>query len=156
MADGSRLPIDENAAFVRRAVEIARRHGGEVEAELGHVAGDEDVAQLAAVGALTDPAEAAAFVERTGAACLAVSIGNVHGVYRRPPALDWARLEAIRERVGAARSSPTEPPGFRGGPAARGRLGIAKVNVDASSRAVPGGARRPARVGADRATRPRG
>lgn len=134
MADGSRLPLDENAAFVRRAVEIARRHGGEVEAELGHVAGDEDVAQLAAVGALTDPAEAAAFVERTGAACLAVSIGNVHGVYRRSPALDWARLEAIRERVGV----PLSLHGASGLPGEDLRRaverGIAKVNVNTELR----------------------
>ena len=60
------------------------------------MSGDEDVATAAEIGALTDPDEAASFVERTGAACLAVSIGNVHGTYRRPPALDWARLEAIR------------------------------------------------------------
>ncbi len=134
MADGSRLPLDENAEVVRRAVEIARRHGGEVEAELGHVAGDEDVAQIAAVGALTDPAEAAAFVERTGVACLAVSIGNVHGVYRRPPALDWARLEAIRERVGV----PLSLHGASGLPEEDLRraveLGIAKVNVNTELR----------------------
>lgn len=134
MADGSRLPLDENAELVRRAAEVARRHGGEVEAELGHVAGDEDVAQIAAVGALTDPAEAAAFVERTGAACLAVSIGNVHGVYRRPPALDWARLEAIRERVGV----PLSLHGASGLPEDDLRraveLGIAKVNVNTELR----------------------
>lgn len=101
MADGSRLPLDANVELVRAAVELGRRVGGYVEAELGGIEGDEDVASAVAAGALTDPEEAAAFVERTGAACLAVSIGNVHGVYREPPALDWPRLERIRERVAA-------------------------------------------------------
>jgi ketose-bisphosphate aldolase len=73
--------------------------GGEVEAELGGIEGDEDVASAVAAGALTDPGEAARFVEKTGTACFAVSIGNVHGTYREPPALDWERLKEIRERV---------------------------------------------------------
>ena len=99
MADGSELPYDENAAFVERAGELARRHSAGVEAELGHLSGDEDVATAVAAGALTDPAEAADFVARTGADCLAVSIGNVHGTYRGPPRLDWDRLEAIRSAI---------------------------------------------------------
>ena len=41
---------------------------------------------------VTDPEEARWFVRETGADCLAVSIGNVHGVYANPPDLDWNRL----------------------------------------------------------------
>jgi ketose-bisphosphate aldolase len=99
MADGSALPDEENVALVCRAVELAGRFGAHVEAELGRIEGDEDVAAAAEAGALTDPDGAASFVRRTGAACLAVSIGNVHGRYARPPNLDWDRLRAIRERV---------------------------------------------------------
>jgi ketose-bisphosphate aldolase len=135
MADGSRLPLEENVELVRRAVETGRRLGGQVEAELGHVSGDEDVAGTVEVGALTDPDEAAAFVERTETACLAVSIGNVHGTYRTPPALDWARLEAIR---GRGVSAPLSLHGASGLPQADLRravsLGIAKVNVNTALR----------------------
>jgi tagatose 1,6-diphosphate aldolase GatY/KbaY len=95
MADGSKLPYEENAALVRAAVTF----GAGVEAELGRVSGEEDAAVAAARGALTDPEQAPDYVARTGAACLAVSIGNVHGRYSEPPRLDWARLEAIRDRV---------------------------------------------------------
>jgi tagatose 1,6-diphosphate aldolase GatY/KbaY len=94
LADGSHLALDENVELVRAAARL-----GEVEAELGGIAGDEDVATAVAAGALTDPDEAPTFVERSGAACLAVSIGNVHGVYREPPALDWPRLAEIARRV---------------------------------------------------------
>ena len=94
LADGSRLPPAENVALVRYAAQT-----GEVEAELGGIEGDEDVAAAVAAGALTDPGEAARFVAEAKPACLAVSIGNVHGRYRSPPALDWPRLEAIRDRV---------------------------------------------------------
>jgi tagatose 1,6-diphosphate aldolase GatY/KbaY len=129
MADGSKLSFEENVRFVRAAAS-----GGEVEAELGGIAGDEDVATAVATGALTDPDEAADFVAQTGAACLAVSIGNVHGAYREPPALDWARLEEVRERVDIAISLH----GASGLPDDDVRravsLGVAKVNVNTELR----------------------
>lgn len=134
LADGSRLPLDGNVELVRSAVEAARAAGAEVECELGGIAGDEDVAEAVAAGALTDPAEAAAFVERTGASCLAVSIGNVHGTYSEEPALDWPRLEEIRRRV----SVPLSLHGASGLPEADIRraiaLGVAKVNVNTELR----------------------
>ena len=134
MADGSRLPLEENVELVRAAGALARRAGGHVEVELGAIEGDEDVARAVAAGALTEPDEAADFVERSGADCLAVSIGNVHGVYTEPPALDWLRLRAIRERVGV----PLSLHGASGLPGADVRraisLGIAKVNVNTELR----------------------
>lgn len=134
MADGSRLPFEQNVAFVRTAVDLARRHGAGVESELGHVAGDEEIAVAVARGALTDPDEAERFAARTGADCVAVSIGNVHGRYREPPALDWERLAAVRERVPAALSLH----GASGIPDADVRravgAGIAKVNVNTELR----------------------
>jgi ketose-bisphosphate aldolase len=134
MADGSALPFEENVAFTRAAAAAASQRGAHVECELGGIAGDEDVAAAVAAGALTDPEEAALFVERTGSACLAVSIGNVHGVYREPPRLDWARLEAIR----AAVPVPLSLHGASGLPADDLRRairgGVAKVNVNTELR----------------------
>jgi ketose-bisphosphate aldolase len=134
MADGSALAYEQNAQFVASAVELARAYGASVEAELGGIAGDEDVAEAVAAGALTDPAEALDFVGRTAADCLAVSIGNVHGSYREPPRLDWARLDAIRAQLGTplslhgASGIPDEP--IRRAIAA----GIAKINVNTELR----------------------
>jgi ketose-bisphosphate aldolase len=134
MADGSALAYEQNAQFVTRAVELARGQGASVEAELGGITGDEDVAEAVAAGALTDPAEALDFMRRTGADCLAVSIGNVHGIYREPPSLDWPRLEAIRAQVGA----PLSLHGASGIPDDRVRraiaAGIAKINVNTELR----------------------
>jgi tagatose 1,6-diphosphate aldolase GatY/KbaY len=134
MADGSALPMAENVAFVRAAAALARRHDATVEAELGGISGDEDVATAVAAGALTEPGAAERFVEQTGAACLAVSIGNVHGHYREPPALDFERLTAIRDRVAV----PLSLHGASGIPDGDVRraigLGIAKVNVNTELR----------------------
>ena len=134
MADGSALPDEENTQFVRRAAELARRSGAAVECELGGITGDEDVAVAVAAGALTDPAQAARFMQATGADCLAVSIGNVHGTYRDPPAFDWSRLAAIGELVEA----PLSLHGASGVPDAMLQqaleAGIAKVNFNTELR----------------------
>jgi tagatose 1,6-diphosphate aldolase GatY/KbaY len=133
MADGSSLPLDENTALVRAIRAVAGDAG--VEAELGHVEGGEDVAAAASAGAFTDPDDAAAFAAATGADCLAVSIGNVHGRYATLPALDWDRLAAIRARV----TVPLSLHGASGLPDADVRraiqLGITKVNVNTELRA---------------------
>ena len=99
MADGSRSPFDENVALVQEARRLAERCGGAVEAELGHVAGGEDVVSATEAGALTDPAEASRFAAATGVALLAISIGNVHGTYAGEPRLDWERLAEIERAV---------------------------------------------------------
>lgn len=134
MADAAALAYDSSVEFVARAVELARGYGAGVEAELGSIAGDEDVALAVAAGALTDPGQAADFIARTGADCLAVSIGNVHGTYASPPVLDWDRLDAIEAVAG----SPLSLHGASGIPEAMVRraigAGVAKVNVNTELR----------------------
>jgi ketose-bisphosphate aldolase len=132
MADGSKLPLEENAALAKSVREIRVAAG--VEAELGHVEGGEDVAAAANAGALTDPEDAAAFVDATDVDCLAVSIGNVHGRYAAPPVLDWGRLEAIRRRVDIPLSLHGAS-GLADDDVRRAiALGIAKVNVNTELR----------------------
>jgi tagatose 1,6-diphosphate aldolase GatY/KbaY len=123
MADGSALPDADNAALVRSAVELAAAYGAGVEAELGRIEGDEDVTTAVAAGALTDPEQATPFVAVTGAACLAVSIGNVHGAYRAPPDLDWERLATLRQRVAVRSRSTALPASLTATCAARSRSG---------------------------------
>ena len=76
-------------------VERAHAAGAWVEAELGALSGDEDSSGDAEAGAMTDPAEAAEFAERTGVDALAVAVGNVHGFTPEPVRLDLDRLREI-------------------------------------------------------------
>ncbi len=100
MIDGSHLPFAENVRLTRETVDLARRYGASVEGELGSIGGvEDDIESLE--GRLTDPEQAAAFVEQTGVDALAVAIGNCHGLYKGPVRLDFDRLAAIRARVGA-------------------------------------------------------
>jgi tagatose 1,6-diphosphate aldolase GatY/KbaY len=100
LADGSHLPYAENIAFTKQAVEVATRFGGTIEAELGYLAGTEDGVTVEEVeSSLTDPLQAHEFVAETGAALLAVSIGNVHGYVPNPPPLDFERLAQVLAQV---------------------------------------------------------
>lgn len=101
MLDGSHLPFDENVRLTAEAAAMARACGIPLEAELGYVPGveGEDAALHPGEVRMTEPEEARRFVEATGADCLAVSIGTVHGRMRGTPQLDLARLAAIRDAV---------------------------------------------------------
>lgn len=124
MIDGSALPFEENITLSHQAVVLA--DPVPVEAELGSVGGKED--NHTGTSAYTDPAQAAAFVARTGIAALAVAIGTAHGVYQGVPKLDIERLKAIRSAV----SLPLVLHGASGVPEEAVKaciaLGICKVN----------------------------
>ncbi|WP_051821277.1 class II fructose-bisphosphate aldolase [Streptomyces sp. SCSIO 75703] len=135
LADGSREGYQANLDFVR----AVRRHLDDdviVEAELGRIDGNEDVA-LSADGhgaALTDPDEAARFADATGVDLLAVSVGNVHGFYRGVPALDLDRLA----KIAAATDVPLVLHGASGLPSdvitAAIDTGVCKINVNTELR----------------------
>ncbi len=134
MADGSHLPYDMNVAFVDEVGRVARRYGAQIEAELGRVDGAEDFDDLRQPGVLTDPDRVHPFVAATGTHCLAVSIGNVHGVHSAPVVLDFDRIGAVR----AATSVPLALHGASGLPDADIRrtvaCGIRKVNFNTDIR----------------------
>ena len=99
MIDGSTLPLEQHLTLVQSARGLAAWSRLPLEAELGHVAGDEAGVTIGD-GSWTDPDEAARFVDATGVDWLAVAVGNTHG----SPAiggLQVERLRAIRELVSA-------------------------------------------------------
>lgn len=95
MADGSAKPFEENVAFTRQIVDMARVFDVDVEGELGHVGQIAAGYDYSDKDAFTHPDEAAEFVARTEVASLAVAFGSCHGVYRSTPNLDLERLAEI-------------------------------------------------------------
>ena len=106
MFDGSSLPYEENVRQTKEIVRVAHAVGVCVEAELGSIAGS--VVELGSIAGsavdseesgpescFTDPELAVEFVERTGVDVLAISFGNVHGVYKGEPNLDLDRVRKI-------------------------------------------------------------
>jgi fructose-bisphosphate aldolase class II len=135
MIDGSKLPFEENIAVTRETVELARARGASIEAELGRLVGTEDAISVSEREAsMTDPDQAAEFVQRTGIDALAVSIGNAHGWYKGEPELDFDRLRAIRSKV----DIPLVLHGASGIPDEMIReacsIGVDKINIDTEVR----------------------
>jgi fructose-bisphosphate aldolase class II len=84
MIDASKQPFEENIEVTKKVVEYAHPRGVVVEAELGQLGGiEEDVVGVDDVSKhLTDPTQAAEFVERSGCDSLAVACGTSHGAYK--------------------------------------------------------------------------
>jgi fructose-bisphosphate aldolase class II len=101
MFDGSGLGYEDNLSTTRLLARIAKAAGVSVEAELGNGGGEDGAGGGMGVGRenFTDPAQAAEFVRETGIDALAISIGNIHGYYRKRAELDFDLLGRIRSSV---------------------------------------------------------
>ncbi|MCQ2383114.1 MAG: ketose-bisphosphate aldolase, partial [Clostridia bacterium] len=99
MIDASHHPLEENIKIVREVVDYAHPRGVSVEAELGHVGGQED--NVASQGVLyANPDECVKLVNETGIDCLAPALGSVHGPYHGEPKLGFDEMAHINELLG--------------------------------------------------------
>jgi ketose-bisphosphate aldolase len=97
MIDYAHLDFEENVAKSKRVAEICHLLDAWVEAELGTVPRTfESEGRYAEEKKLTDPKQAARFVELTGIDALAVSIGEESGLYTSEIGLDIERLQEIQ------------------------------------------------------------
>ncbi|OGF18777.1 hypothetical protein A3I35_00325 [Candidatus Falkowbacteria bacterium RIFCSPLOWO2_02_FULL_45_15] len=102
--DGSKLPFDENVNLTKQSVEYAHDRNTWAQGEVGTILGKEGLVKkeknlIKPDEYMTDPEQAADFVQRTNVDTLAVSIGNMHGIFAGQEHLDLKRLKAIREKV---------------------------------------------------------
>ena len=114
---------------VRSLAAAAHARGAAIEGELGTLPEARGTEILDAGASLTDPDEAAAFVDATGVDCLAVSFGNVHLLQGRTASVDLGLLAEIHRRVAvplAVHGGTGFPPGAVQDAIARG---VAKFNV---------------------------
>lgn len=159
MIDASHCPFEENIAITRRVVDRAHEKGIVVEAELGQLGGvEEDI-----VGSvkLTDPSQAAEFIERSGCDSLAVAIGTSHGAFKfsGSQGLHFDCLEKIQaavpanfplvmhgsssvpqewvERINNAGGAMKNASGVNEDEYIRAaKLGVCKINIDTDGRLV--------------------
>jgi len=142
MLDGSRLPLEENIAAVRKVVEMCHPKVA-VEAELGAVLGHE-AGPIPPYEELfwtrkgfTDPDEARRFVKETGVDWLSVAVGSIHGAITgagKDQVKFSARLHI--EHLRALRLAAGVPLVLHGGSGVQKesvldgiRNGIAKINI---------------------------
>lgn len=100
MYDGSLLPYDINMNNTKKCVEMAKKYGASVEAEIGILGGRESLDSKKITkqeDMYTDPELAKRFVEDTKIDALACSFGTAHGIYKVKPKLDFDRIIKIKE-----------------------------------------------------------
>jgi fructose-bisphosphate aldolase class II len=159
MIDASHEDFAKNIEITRRVADRAHAKGIVVEAELGQLGGVEE--DIVATVLLTDPAQAAEFVEKSHCDSLAVAIGTSHGAFKftGKQGLHFDVLEKIQkvlppnfplvmhgsssvpkewvDRINAAGGqlkSASGVPEEQYLPAAK--MGVCKVNIDTDGRLV--------------------
>ena len=158
MIDGSEFEFEKNIEVTKKVVEMAKKKGVSVEAELGRLKGiEEKISVSEKEASLTDPQAAEDFFKRTGVDALAIAIGTSHGAYKfkGEAKLDFERLKEIAKKVtiplvlhGAsgvpsavlerAERFGAKLPGAKGIPDEAIKkaigLGISKINIDTDLR----------------------
>jgi len=95
MIDASKYSVEENIQMTREVVTYAHERNVTVEAEIGHVGGEEDgVADELAYAKVED---AVLLAKETGIDSLAPALGSVHGIYKGEPKLDFDRMMQVKE-----------------------------------------------------------
>lgn len=131
MIDASSHPLEENISIVKEVVNYAALRGVSVEAELGHVGGQED--NVVAETMYAVPEECVRMVKESGIDCIAPALGSVHGPYKGEPKLGFKEMEIIGKTCGV----PLVLHGGSGIPEDQIKhaisLGTAKINVNTES-----------------------
>ncbi len=100
--DGSGLPFKKNIKYAKKIVDYAHKKGVLVEGELGYIEGGSKLHKKEIKikkENLTSPENVWQFVRETKVDSLAISIGNVHGIYAGMPKLDLERLKEINDKT---------------------------------------------------------
>lgn len=161
MIDASHESFEGNIATTKRVVDAAHAKGISVEAELGQLGGVEEHVSVSEEQAhLTDPNQAAEFIQRTGCDSLACAIGTSHGAFKfsGTQGLHFEIVQGIQELVpgfplvlhgsSSVPQDEVERINAAGGalkgakgvdpaqylPAAK--LGVCKINIDTDGRLV--------------------
>lgn len=96
MFDGSKLSYTDNVAASARMASLCKSYGATLEVEIGEVGGKDGVH---APGIRTNPLEAKAFAEATGADLVAVAVGSSHAMTTRDATLDFDLIAEIARTV---------------------------------------------------------
>lgn len=96
MIDASKYEIDENIKITKSVVNYAG-DGITVEAEVGHVGGQED--EIISDIHYASVEDSVKIVNSTGIFMLAPALGSVHGPYKGDPKLNFERMKEINDLV---------------------------------------------------------
>ena len=93
MIDASKYSLEENIRITKEVVEYAKKYNASVEAEIGHIGGEEDGVNGGILYADTN--ECIELVNQTNINALAPALGSVHGLYKGEPNLEFNLMKEI-------------------------------------------------------------
>lgn len=97
MIDASKYQIDENIKITKQVVDYAHVKGVSVEAEVGHIGGNEDGVSSEIYHASLE--DCVKLYKETGIDSIAPALGSVHGLYKGLPNLNFERMVLIGEHL---------------------------------------------------------
>lgn len=98
--DGSHLPLVENIALTKQAVDFAHKHGVWVQGEVGALLGGHGSGgKLGEVIPLADPEEVYEFTKATGVDTIAAAVGTAHGSFQDEN-INFELLQTIKQKIG--------------------------------------------------------
>lgn len=97
MYDGSKLPLEENIRNTREVVDYARERGVSVEGELGYLNKEDGSDEVEII--CTTVEDAYYYIRETKVDALAIAVGNAHGLYKRKPDINLARIREIHHET---------------------------------------------------------
>ncbi len=84
LIDGSKMSLEENIEMTKKVVDYAKEVNPEilVEGEIGYLRGSSKVQKSVEISKddFTKPKEAKSFADSTGINCVAMAVGNIHGI----------------------------------------------------------------------------
>ncbi len=94
--DGSSLPIEDNTKNAIDIVSYAHSKGVLVEGEIAQIKGSSTISNDK-IGdlVLTSVQKIAKFIEESGVDCIALDVGNVHGIYKNEPIIYPERVNEL-------------------------------------------------------------
>jgi fructose-bisphosphate aldolase, class II len=135
MFDGSHYPIEENIAKTKELVEVTKKLGLSLEAEVGSIGGEED--GVVGAGEVADPLECKMIAD-LGVTILAAGIGNIHGKY--PENWKGLNFDVLTQIKNITSGVPLVLHGGTGIPEEMIQkaiaLGVAKINVNTECQLV--------------------
>ncbi len=93
MIDASKYDLATNIAMTKEVVKMAHEKNVSVEAEVGHIGGNEDGTSSSV--AYAEVEDCTKFVSETNIDSFAPALGSVHGIYKGEPKLDFERMQKI-------------------------------------------------------------
>ncbi len=97
MIDASKNPLNKNIEITKRVVDYAKTFNVSVEAEIGHIGGEEDGITGSILYAEVD--ECVKLAAETDIDSLAPALGSVHGIYKGEPELQFDRMLEINNKT---------------------------------------------------------